>query len=145
LKAVNVLQKEKNNQVHLAAAYRTLAQFADAEYKRVDKYIHSPMFESKRQCMQKAEEAAKTLRIEQSTLRKEQSQSKGEFKIEFYSKFTSMTIALRRIYMGLFPNGLTRSVHRLLVAANVNIEFSWTRVFKVRTLVHWQRVAISCS
>jgi hypothetical protein len=36
----------------------------------------------------------------------------------------------------LFPNGLTRSVHCLLVAANVNIEFSWTRVFKVKTLVH---------
>jgi hypothetical protein len=45
-------------------------------------------------------------------------------------------------------NGLTRSVHHLLVAANVNILFSWTRFFKVRTLVHcnqWQRVAISCS
>jgi hypothetical protein len=51
-------------------------------------------------------------------------------------------------YLLMFPNGLTRSVQCLFVAAYANIEFSWTRVFKVRTLVHcnqWQRFAISCS
>jgi hypothetical protein len=45
-------------------------------------------------------------------------------------------------------NSWTRSVHRLLVAANRNTELSWTKVFGIRILVpctQWQRVAISCS
>lgn len=67
MKAINVLESiMHNNNSELVEAYRSLARFADVEYQRVDKYMKSPIFVSRKNCMEKSKEAALTLRKEQS-------------------------------------------------------------------------------
>jgi hypothetical protein len=66
----------------------------------------------------------------------------------FFFSYKRITSKIRKVNFFVFPRGLTKYVHRPLVAANVNIKFSWTTVFEVRTLwsiVSNDRVAIFCS